>query len=357
MNSFDSCHFSCRITIHVLQLNLEKNSEVPFLVLSLSYYRKKIKERNFTMNKITQDMRFRLSLIKYADKYGVTKAAIKFKTNRQYIYRWKRRYNGSIESLRNRSRRPHHHPNQHTPDEIKLIMDMRRRNPYAGLVVFWVKLMKRGYTRSIPGLYRFLRKQGIMAAKPPNPKYVAKPYEQMQYPGQRIQIDVKFVPSVCLVNDAKGQKFYQYTAIDEYSRWRFVEAFQEHSTYSSAQFLDHLVKNFPMPIECVQTDNGAEFTNRFTTHRDKPTLFQVHLAQYGIQHKVIRPFTPRHNGKVERSHRKDNERFYATHTFYSFEDFSRQLKLYNRRDYNRFPMRPLGWKTPIQTLEHFLSSL
>ena len=135
------------------------------------------------MNKITQDMRFRLSLIKYADKYGVTKAAIKFKTNRQYIYRWKRRYNGSIESLRNRSRRPHHHPNQHTPDEIKLIMDMRRRNPYAGLVVFWVKLRKRGYTRSIPGLYRFLRKQGIMAAKPPNPKYVAKPYEQMQYPG------------------------------------------------------------------------------------------------------------------------------------------------------------------------------
>ena len=66
----------------MLQVNLEKNSEVPFLVLSLSYYRKKIKERNFTMNKITQDMRFRLSLIKYADKYGVTKAAIKFKTNR-----------------------------------------------------------------------------------------------------------------------------------------------------------------------------------------------------------------------------------------------------------------------------------
>ena len=63
----------------MLQVNLEKNSEVPFLVLSLSYYRKKIKERNFTMNKITQDMRFRLSLIKYADKYGVTKAAIKFK--------------------------------------------------------------------------------------------------------------------------------------------------------------------------------------------------------------------------------------------------------------------------------------
>ena len=83
---------------------------------------------------------------------------------------------------------------------------------------FWVKLMQRGYKRSIPGLYRFLKKQGIMAQKLLNPKYVPKPYEQMKYPGQRIQIDVKFVPVYCLVNEAKGKKFYQYTAINEYSR-------------------------------------------------------------------------------------------------------------------------------------------
>ena len=104
------------------------------------------------------------------------------KTNRQYIYRWKSRYDGSWDSLRDCSRRPHFHPNQHTPEEIKLIRDMRRRNPHAGLVVFWVKLMQRGYKRSIPGLYRFLKKQGIMAEKLPNPKYVPKPYEQMKYP-------------------------------------------------------------------------------------------------------------------------------------------------------------------------------
>ena len=308
------------------------------------------------MATITQDMRYRLSLIRYADKYGVTKAAIKYKTNRQYIYRWKRRYDGSIESLRERSRRPHHHPNQHTPEEIKLILDMRRRNPDAGLVVFWVKLMQRGYTRSIPGLYRFLRRQNMMAVKPKNPKYVAKPYEQMTYPGQRIQIDVKFVPSVCLVNEAKGQKFYQYTAIDEYSRWRFVEAFEEHSTFSSMRFLQHLIKVFPAPIECVQTDNGTEFTKRFSpnTQKDNLTLFEAELMKQGIRHKLIRPFTPRHNGKVERSHRKDNERFYATHTFYSFEDFSKQLKVYNRRDYNNFPMRPLGWKSPQTVLTAFI---
>mgnify|MGYP000391278850 CR=1 FL=1 len=232
------------------------------------------------MTSITQDMKYRLSLIKYAEKYGVTKAAIRYKTNRQYIYRWKRRYDGTIESLRCHSSRPHHHPNQHTPEEIKLIRDVIRRNPHAGLVILWVKLMQRGYKRSITGLYRFLRKQGILAVKPPNPKYIPKPYEKMDYPGQRIQIDVKFVPAVCLVNEAKGQKFYQYTAIDEYSRWRFVEAFEEHSSYSSAQFLEHLVKAFPYPIECVQTDNGQEFTKRFGTGvgSDKPTLFQAHLA-------------------------------------------------------------------------------
>ena len=63
---------------------------------------------------IIQDMRYRLSLIIYAEKYGVTKATIKYKINRQYIYHWKRRYDGSMESLGDLSRRPHSHPFQHT---------------------------------------------------------------------------------------------------------------------------------------------------------------------------------------------------------------------------------------------------
>ena len=239
-----------------------------------------------------------------------------------------------------------------------ITQDMRRRNPDAGLVVFWVKLRQRCYSRSIAGLYRFLKRLGMMAVHPPNPKYVPKPYEQMDHPEQRIQVDVKFVPSACLVNSrVAGKRFFQYTAIDEYSRWRFVEAFEEHSTYSSALFVDHLVRAFPCPIECIQTDNGNEFTNRFTSNRDKPTLFQKHLEQHGIRHKLIRPYTPRHNGKVERSHRKDNERFYATHTFYSFDDFATQLKAYNRRDYNNFPMRPLGWRSPNQALKDYLLSV
>lgn len=307
----------------------------------------------FAMDKITQTMRYRQALIRYAEKHGVTKAAIRYNVSRQYIYRWKNRYDGTLRSLADKSHRPHHHPNQHTDEELTLINNMRRRNPNTGLVVLWVRLRQRGYKRSISGLYRVLRRSGQMAVKLPNPKYIPKPYEQMQYPGQRGQIDVKFVPAACLAGEAKEQKFYQYTFIDEYSRFRYLEAFEEHSSYSSAQFIKHVVQAFPYAIECIQTDNGAEFTNRLLhSSSKKKTLFENTLEQLGIRHKLIRPFTPRHNGKVERSHRKDNEEFYASHKFYSFEDFKKQLAV-RQRQYNNFPMRPLNWQSPKQVLLAF----
>ena len=309
------------------------------------------------MKSITQDMMYRQSLIKYSYKYGVTKAAIKYKTNRQYIYRWRRRYDGTLESLRDQSRRPHHHPNEHTERELKLIRDMRRRNPHDGLVVFWVKLRQRGYTRTIPALYRILQKIGAMPVKPKNPKRVSKPYQQMTYPGERVQIDVKYVPAACLVGEATGKKFYQYTAIDEFSRYRYLEAFEENSTYSSKIFLIHMLDHFKrmgFTVQCVQTDNGFEFTKRFGgSAPDDLTMFERALKHRKIEHKLIRPFTPRHNGKVERSHRKDNEYFYATHKFYSFNDFKKQLAVHLRK-YNDFPMRPLKWSSPRSTLLNFL---
>ena len=282
------------------------------------------------MDRITQTMRFRQAAIEYSLKYGVTKAAVRYRLNRQYIYRWRKRYDGTLASLADRSHRPHHHPNQHTPEEIKLILNMRRRNPHTGIVVFWVKLRQRGYTRSISGLYRFLKKRGQMAEKLPIPKY--KPVE-----------------------DAKenGGYYYQYTFLDEYSRFRYLEAFKEHSTYSSTQFILHCIKRFPFAIECVQTDNGTEFTNRLNPQRsDKKTLFEKTLQKHHIRHQLIRPYTPRHNGKVERSHRKDNEEFYASHSFFSFEDFKKQLAV-RERSYNHFPMRPLNWLSPIQVLSAF----
>ena len=101
------------------------------------------------MNIITQDMRFKQAVIEYSFKHGVTTAAIRYKTSRQNIYRWRKKYDGTVRSLADGSHRPHSHPNQHTEEEITLVKNMRRRNPHAGLVVFWVKLRQRGYTRSI----------------------------------------------------------------------------------------------------------------------------------------------------------------------------------------------------------------
>ena len=308
------------------------------------------------MNTITQITTRRQAIIKYSQKKGVTAAVIRYNVSRATIYRWLKRYDGTLDSLKDRSHRPHSHPNQHTAEEIELIKRMRKKNKHTGLVVFWVKLRQRGYSRSITGLWRMLNKLELQSTKLPNPKYLPKPYEKMQYPGQRVQIDVKFVPEACIVGDAKaeGRKFYQYTAIDEYSRFRYIEAFEEHSSYSSAVFLEHMLKAFKFKVECVQTDNGAEFTKRLgSSEKPTPTLFEARLKQRGIEHRLIKPYTPRHNGKVERSHRKDNEYFYATHKFYSFDDFKKQLAVHSRK-YNNFPMRPLNWKSHADYIKAFL---
>ena len=151
---------------------------------------------------------------------------------------------------------------------MKLIRDMRRRNPTLGMVELWHRLRKRGYTRCLESLFRVMRRQGMF----PQPKVKtpcrAKPYEQMQYPGQRVQVDVKVVPLKCLANPE--ERLYQYTALG---------AYPEQSTYSSADFLEKMAAWFKrrgIQVECVQTDNGFEFTNRFSnSKKDLPTRFEL----------------------------------------------------------------------------------
>ena len=306
------------------------------------------------MASITQEMRYRQSLMKYAEKYGVSRASRKYNKSRSYIYFWKARWDGSVESLACQSRRPHSHPNQHTEEELELIRNMRRRNPELGMIELWRRLKKRGYTRCPESLFRVMRKLGMFPAPKPKKAYSPKPYEQMTYPGQRIQIDVKVVPRRCIADPEL--KLFQYTAIDEFSRLRFLGAYEEQSTYSSADFLEKAVAWFKrrgVTVECVQTDNGFEFTNRFSnSKRDIPTRFELSAAKLGIRHKLIRPYTPRHNGKVERSHREDQKRFYHSHCFYSLADFGGQLAAHQSRS-NNFPMRPLHWLSPREALKTF----
>lgn len=109
------------------------------------------------MNTISQIARFRQSVVTYSFNFGVPAAVRRFNVSRASVYYWRSRFNGQISSLQNKSRRPHRHPNQHTPQELLLISDKRRRNPHAGLVVLWVKPRERGYFRSVVSLWRILR--------------------------------------------------------------------------------------------------------------------------------------------------------------------------------------------------------
>jgi transposase InsO family protein len=306
------------------------------------------------MNKITQDMKYRYSLVQYALSQGVGKAARKYNKGRSYIYFWTNRFDGDIHSLASRSRRPKHHPMQHSREEIELIRRYWSHNRELGLFELWFKLREQGYTRHYVSLYRVMRREGLGRQRTAKKtKYKPKPYEQMRYAGERVQVDVKVVPKAC-IQDEDWKRYYQYTAIDEFSRLRYLEAFQTADTFSSAVFIEHAATWFArkgIRIECVQTDNGFEFTKRFLkTRQDRnPSLFETVLDQKGIRHKLIKPYTPRHNGKVERSHKEDQKRLYDHARFFSFEDFRQQLRRHNQRT-NKIPMRPLNFLSPLQFL-------
>ena len=123
---------------------------------------------------ITQDMAYRQSLMKYAEKYGVSRASRKYNKSRSYIYFWKQRWDGSVASLACQSRRPHSHPNQHTEAELKLIRDMRRRNPTLGMIELWHRLRQRGYTRCPESLFRVMRKMSMFPPEKPKKAYKPK---------------------------------------------------------------------------------------------------------------------------------------------------------------------------------------
>ena len=124
-----------------------------------------------------------------------------------------------------------------------------------------------------------MRKMGLFPAEKPKKQYKPKPYTQMTRPRECVQVDVKVVPRRCIADP--NLRLFQYTAIDEFTRLRFLAAYPEQSTYFSADFLRRLTEWYArrgIKVECVQTDNGFEFTNRFSTsRRDLPTLFEKQL--------------------------------------------------------------------------------
>ena len=214
---------------------------------------------------VTEEMKFRQRLCEYAIKHGVTKAARRYHTNRQFVYRQLEKYDGSVRSLALRSRKPQHSPNAHTEEELKLIKNMLRRNGRYGLAEVYVRCQSRGYSRSFESMCRQIRKNGYRRIERKKKSYTR--YENMQgtYPGEKVQIDVKEVPYACLRGALRrdGKHLYQWTAIDECTRIRFVYGFEEHTPENTVKFLKMLIKVFPFSIKTIQTDNGTEFTYKF----------------------------------------------------------------------------------------------
>ena len=156
---------------------------------------------------------------------------------------------------------------------------------------------------------------------------------------------MKYVPEICKLKGIPvDMKFFQYTCIDEASRERYLFWYTEHTPENTVDFIKRCIKYYGYKTEEIQTDNGIEFTyNKAEIKKEHP--MDKLLKELGIKHHKIRPRTPEHNGKVERSHRNDNERFYSYMKFYSLEDLRKQGAAYLKRS-NQIPMAVLGYLTP-----------
>lgn len=271
----------------------------------------------------------------------------RYKISKASLMRWNNKFDGTKESLIDKSHKPlTPHPNAHTGIELKWIKDYIRRNTNISMLELYGKLrIDKGYSRHACSLFRILRKLGYYKQKQHQYKiYIPKPYDTPKTLGIKWQLDVKYVPKACYVGELQD-KFYQYTVIDEASRERFIYPYREQSSYSTIDFVKRAIVYFGYKPEIIQTDNGQEFTYLIKT--DKVHPFDNFCNDLGIHHKLIRPRTPRHNGKVERSHRNDNERFYKYLSFYSYDDLLLQMKRYLNRS-NNIPMQTLNWLSPIQ---------
>ena len=271
----------------------------------------------------------------------------RYKISKASLMRWNKKFDGTKESLIDKSHKPiKPHPNSHTEEELKWIKDYIKRNPNISMIELYGKLrINKGYSRHACSLFRVLRKLGYYKQKQHQyKKYSPKPYNTPENIGVKWQLDVKYVPKDCYVGKVPD-KFYQYTVIDEASRERFIYPYREQSSYSTIDFIQRAIVYFGYKPITIQTDNGMEFT--YTMNTDKIHPFDTFCNNLNIEHKLIRPRTPRHNGKVERSHRNDSERFYKFLSFYSYDDLKYQMKNYLKRS-NNTPMQTLGWLTPIE---------
>ena len=265
----------------------------------------------------------------------------KMKCTRVSLWRWKTAYDGTLASLENKSSRPlTPHPNSQTEQEKRDIERVLKENPTMGYTEIYGELRaKCAYSRHYMTMYKYIRRYCLRPAEVYEP-YVAQPYDTPEMLGQKWQMDVKFVPRECYIGKPPYERHFQYTMIDEATRERFIYAYRENPGWSTKDFIQRAVLYFGYAPAVIQTDNGTEFTNPKGTGEGKVHIADVTMKRLGIRHQLIRPYTPRHNGKVERSHRTDQERFYNFLQYSTFEELQEKMGAWLIR-YNKAPSTSL----------------
>lgn len=234
--------------------------------------------------------------------------------NRKTLWRWERKHEKfGEEGLMPQSKRPHSCPRQTKNEILQLIVRLRFSRPRPlGPIPISVKLKKLHSVVIHPRtVAKVLKREGLITKKTRVRQKESLPRYHATFPGEIVEIDVKYAKKI------NGRWIYQYTATDCFTRMRYLETSEEQTNHAAVQFLDMITRAFPFLIVAVKTDNHSTFTNRYTGYAKSvdplnPRLhpFDEACSRYGITHYLIDKGKPAQNGRVERSHRTDQEEFY-----------------------------------------------
>ncbi|MFH1233678.1 MAG: IS481 family transposase [Patescibacteria group bacterium] len=278
--------------------------------------------------------------------------------SKRSLERWVAAYRQYGEAgLEPKSTRPKTNPNE-TPIRIKERIIELRKNPKTkkcALKLKW-QLEKEGIKIHKNTIQKIIKKEGLVKKyriRKLKYKYIKVPLAK----GELVEIDIKYMP------DLVGNKqYYQFTAIDCASRWRYLKIYDNFSNSDTINFFKELIKVAPFRISAIKTDNGSNFTNRYTGYLKSsdpmnPRLHPLDMLcqKLNIIHYLIDPGKPAQNGKVERSHREDQEKFYEKNNFKNVEDLKCKLKLWNMH-YNNLEHCGLNGKTPNEMLQLLLTN-
>ena len=305
-----------------------------------------------------QEERLRWVLMVIESKVKLKDVISIFPYSQRTLKRWLKEYRTKgKDGLIPKSTRPKTQPNE-TPIRIKEeVIYLRKTTKLCAKKLHW-RLKKRGLNIPVSTIGKILKDEGLVRkyrVKKIKYKYI----KAERQPGELMEIDVKYVPG-----RVKNKRYYQYTAIDTASRWRYLKIYEEQSNYYSICFLKEVMSIFPHKIQAIKTDNGFVFTNRYAggnlkrkdlSHRTIHSL-DVFCMRNNIIHYLIDPGKPAQNGCVERSHREDQEKFYEQNKFSSFSDLQRKIKIWNGY-YNNLEHCSLNGKTPNEMLKYLVTNV